>query len=221
MRALLGLVEGDGVTAEAPVLERYPDFAALIEAGEDEILSERLRRAETVGRPLGSDAFVRAAGAGNRRTFKPARRGTKPKAADDGIKCTVNVIPAGAARGAVVGLVSNTVQQGVDIASGNQKGYSVTSAAVSTAVGAATEGIATKVGTVKVPGITSGRNNMAATARGVQTRIANGNAQNMSARTAVKGAIGGQVGDAGKTAVSGAIDTAKTWACNNLGTGCK
>src|SRR5476649_553786 len=43
----LGLVADDGVTAKAPVLERYPDFAALIAAGEDEMLSEQLRRAET------------------------------------------------------------------------------------------------------------------------------------------------------------------------------
>ena len=81
VRALLGLVEGDGVTAKAPVLERYPDFAALIEAGEDEILSERLRRAETVGRPLGSDAFVERLERESGRAFKPARRGRKPKPA--------------------------------------------------------------------------------------------------------------------------------------------
>ncbi len=81
VRALLGLVEGDGVTAKAPVLERYPDFAALIEAGEDEALSERLRRAETVGRPLGSDAFVERLERESGRAFKPARRGRKPKPA--------------------------------------------------------------------------------------------------------------------------------------------
>ncbi len=50
------------------MLARYPDFAALIAAGEDEALSERLRRAETIGRPLGSEAFIarleRASGRG-------------------------------------------------------------------------------------------------------------------------------------------------------------
>ncbi len=81
VRVHLGLVEGDGVTAKAPVLERYPDLAALIEAGEDEILSERLRRAETVGRPLGSDAFVERLERESGRAFKPARRGRKPKPA--------------------------------------------------------------------------------------------------------------------------------------------
>lgn len=41
----------------------------------------------------------------------------------------------------------------------------------------------------------------------------------MSAKTIAKGVIGGQVGDAGKTAVGGAIDVAKTTACNHTG-GC-
>ena len=77
----LGLVADDGVTAKAPVLERYPDFAALIAAGEDEILSEQLRRAETVGRPLGSEAFVGRLERESGRAFRPAKRGRKPKAA--------------------------------------------------------------------------------------------------------------------------------------------
>jgi len=75
----LGLVADDGVTAKAPVLGRYPNFAGMIEAGEDEILSQRLRRAETIGRPLGSEAFIGALEQASGRTFKPARRGPKPK----------------------------------------------------------------------------------------------------------------------------------------------
>jgi len=78
-RALLGLVDDDGVTAKAPVLERYPDFAALVEAGEDEALSQRLRRAETIGRPLGTDDFVARLERASGRVLKPARRGPKPK----------------------------------------------------------------------------------------------------------------------------------------------
>ena len=77
---LLGLVADDGVTVKAPVLERYPDFAALVEAGEDEVLFQRLRQAETIGRPLGSEAFVGQLELASGRTFKPARRGPKPKA---------------------------------------------------------------------------------------------------------------------------------------------
>ncbi len=68
------------VTAREPVLSRYPDFAALIAAGEDGALSEHLRRAETIGRPLGSDAFVARLERASGRTLKPAKRGPKPKA---------------------------------------------------------------------------------------------------------------------------------------------
>lgn len=110
-----------------------------------------------------------------------------------------SVVLAGVARGAAVGLVSNSVQQTTDIASGVQKQYSVKSAVISTAVGGLTGGFGAKVGTLKVPGITSGRNNMAAVAKGVRTRIASGNASRMSLKTMIKGAVGGQVGDAGKT----------------------
>jgi putative transposase len=76
----LGRVADDSVTAKAPVLSRYPDFAGLIEAGEDEVLSQRLRRAETIGRPLGSEAFVGRIERLNGRSFRPAKRGPKPKA---------------------------------------------------------------------------------------------------------------------------------------------
>ena len=76
----LGRAPDDGVTAKAPVLERYPDFAALIEAGEDEILFQRLRRAETIGRPLGTQAFLDRLERQSGRQLAPARRGPKPKA---------------------------------------------------------------------------------------------------------------------------------------------
>ena len=78
----LGRVEDDGVTAKAPVLSRYPDFAGLIEAGEDEILSQRLRRAETIGRPLGGEAFLASLETQSGRTLAPAKRGRKPKGDD-------------------------------------------------------------------------------------------------------------------------------------------
>lgn len=131
-----------------------------------------------------------------------------------------SVVAAGAARGAVVGLVANTVQQTTDIATGKQDGYSVKSAAVSTAVGAVTGGVLAKVGTVKVPGVTSGRGNMTAVAKAARTRIANGNASRMSGSTIAKGVVGGQVGDAGRTAVGGTIDAAKTEACQKVSGGC-
>lgn len=57
-------VADDGLTAKAPVLDRYPDFAGLLAAGEDGALSQRLRRAETIGRPLGAEAFIALGGRG-------------------------------------------------------------------------------------------------------------------------------------------------------------
>jgi putative transposase len=79
----LGRVADDGVTAKAPVLSRYPDFADLIAAGEDEALSQRLRRAEAVGRPLGGEAFIARLEAESGRALKPGKRGRRPKAAGE------------------------------------------------------------------------------------------------------------------------------------------
>ena len=69
----------DGLTAREPVLARYPDFAALIKAGEDEALSERLRQAETIGRPVGTKAFIAKLERKAGRTLAPAKRGRKPE----------------------------------------------------------------------------------------------------------------------------------------------
>lgn len=173
-----------------------------VETGKDEVLEGRL---PTWGE--GAGAFAGGALLGDGIVNAPETLGG-------------SVIAAGALRGGVVGFVSNQVQQGTDISTGAQKGYSVTSAVVSTAAGTLTGGVISKVGTVKVPGVSSGRNNFAATAKGVRTRIANGNAQHISTSTAVKGAVGGQVGDAGRTAVGGALDGIKSWACKNTGIGC-
>jgi hypothetical protein len=78
------------------------------------------------------------------------------------------------------------------------------SLAVSTAAGAVTGGVVSQMPQLRVPGVSSGQGNMRAVAQAVRTRIANGNASEMSAATAVKGAIGGQVANAGKT-VTGAM----------------
>jgi putative transposase len=68
----------DGLTTVAPVLERYPRFADLLDAGPDEAAFERLRRAESIGRPLGEATFLAALEAQTRRPLKPAKRGRKP-----------------------------------------------------------------------------------------------------------------------------------------------
>jgi putative transposase len=69
----------DGLTATAAVAARYPDFAALIAAGEDAGASRRLRRAETIGRPIGSAAFLERLETDSGRTLAPARRGRRRK----------------------------------------------------------------------------------------------------------------------------------------------
>lgn len=80
LHACLDPARGDGLTRTEPVLSRWPDFGELVAAGEDEALSASLRRAETIGRPVGEPAFLerleRLAG----RPLGPAKRGPKPKA---------------------------------------------------------------------------------------------------------------------------------------------
>ncbi|MCK6454394.1 MAG: transposase [Alphaproteobacteria bacterium] len=75
----LGRTADDGVTARAAVLERFPDFAGLIAAGEDEAMSDRLRRAECIGRPVGDERFLARIERRTGRTLKPGKRGPKPK----------------------------------------------------------------------------------------------------------------------------------------------
>lgn len=79
VHAQLGLVGDDQVTDTAPVAARYPDFGALIDAGEDEERSRALRRAETVGRPLGEPAFMDWIEGVTGRKLKPEKRGPKPR----------------------------------------------------------------------------------------------------------------------------------------------
>lgn len=78
-RVHLGQAGEDGLTVREPILSRYPDFAALIAVGEDEALSMRLRKAETIGRPLGDRAFLEDLEKQTGRRLQPAKRGRKPK----------------------------------------------------------------------------------------------------------------------------------------------
>jgi putative transposase len=80
VHANLGLTADDGLTATAPVSERFPDLAERIAAGEDEAVSARLRRAEPIGRPVGGAAFIAGLERPTGRSLAPARRGPKPKA---------------------------------------------------------------------------------------------------------------------------------------------
>jgi putative transposase len=73
----------DGLTALQPIKDRFPRFADLLAAELDSELFERLRAAESIGRPLGSDRFLARLERRTGRTLKPARRGPKPAGADD------------------------------------------------------------------------------------------------------------------------------------------
>lgn len=68
----------DMLTTLSPLLDRVPDIAAFLAAPPDEAAFERLRRAETIGRPVGGDAFLLRLEAQTQRTLRPAKRGPKP-----------------------------------------------------------------------------------------------------------------------------------------------
>jgi putative transposase len=78
VRAHLG-GRDDGVTARAPVGERYPDFANFLSEETDAETIARLRGAETIGRPLGSRKFLDTLERKTRRILSPAKRGPKPR----------------------------------------------------------------------------------------------------------------------------------------------
>ena len=71
----------DGLTTVAPVLARWPRFAELIARGSDEAAFARLRRAETIGRPLGDDDFIARLERLSGRTLRRAKPGPKPAGA--------------------------------------------------------------------------------------------------------------------------------------------
>jgi putative transposase len=81
-RALLGL-EDDGLTDVAPARTRLPRFADLLEAEEDAEATERLRKGESVGRPIGSEGFLATLEARTGRRLRPLPRGPKPREAAD------------------------------------------------------------------------------------------------------------------------------------------
>lgn len=78
IHAQLGRVD-DGVTDTAPVRERYPDFAALLAADEDADGFTALRRAESIGRPLGDADFLDRLETMTGRRLKRQKPGPKPK----------------------------------------------------------------------------------------------------------------------------------------------
>jgi putative transposase len=77
VHAHLGTLD-DGVTATAPVRERYPNLRALLAGGEDAEMTERLRRAEAVGRPIGDKPFLDRIAQLTGRRLERNKRGRKP-----------------------------------------------------------------------------------------------------------------------------------------------
>jgi len=79
VHAHLGREREIQITDTAPMAKRVPGFADFIRAGEDEELSKAVRRAESIGRPLGDGAFMDKLETRTGRRLKPRRRGPEPK----------------------------------------------------------------------------------------------------------------------------------------------
>jgi putative transposase len=71
----------DGLTVLTPIQERFPRFADLLASEPEADLFERLRAAESIGRPLGSDRFLSRLERLTGRELKPGKRGPKPQQA--------------------------------------------------------------------------------------------------------------------------------------------
>ena len=78
-RAHLGFDE-DGLTDVAPARARFASFADLLEGPADDLAAARLRKAESVGRPVGSAAFIARLEEQTRRRLRPLKRGPKGRA---------------------------------------------------------------------------------------------------------------------------------------------
>jgi putative transposase len=85
--AQLGLIASDGVTDTAPVHSRYPDFGSMLETGEDETSEDAaafatLRRAESIGRPIGDARFLDRLEDLTSKALKPGRPGRRTTQTD-------------------------------------------------------------------------------------------------------------------------------------------
>ncbi len=70
----------DGVTTRGPLEARFSSLTELLDAGTDDgAVHDRLRRAETIGRPLGGAAFLEQVEVMLGRSIAPGKRGPKQK----------------------------------------------------------------------------------------------------------------------------------------------
>lgn len=74
----------DGVTALAPIRERFPEFSDLLATEPETDLFGPLRAAESIGRPLGDDRFLARLERRTGRALKPGKRGPKPSGSESG-----------------------------------------------------------------------------------------------------------------------------------------
>lgn len=75
----LGCVPGDGITHSEQVLSRFPNFAEMLGSGEDAEMWARLRKAETIGRPVGNESFLRTLESKLGRALLPRQRSPRAK----------------------------------------------------------------------------------------------------------------------------------------------
>jgi len=81
VRAHLGLEHNTLVKVD-PVQQRMPDFSGQLIVGEHEEMWERLRKAETTGRPIGDKAWLEQMENRTGRALRPKKRGRKRDHAD-------------------------------------------------------------------------------------------------------------------------------------------
>jgi putative transposase len=81
-RALLG-IEPDALTSTALVRAIWPDVAAMLDSPPDKDAFDRLRQAETIGRPVGDAAFMTKVEALTGRRVTPGKRGPRAKVPGD------------------------------------------------------------------------------------------------------------------------------------------
>jgi len=73
----------DRITALTPIRARFPRFADLLDDEPEPDLFDRLRAAESIGRPLGDERFLARIERLTARALRPRKRGPKPKAASE------------------------------------------------------------------------------------------------------------------------------------------
>ena len=69
---------GDGLTVAGPMLDRFPDIRGLLATPEADD-APPVRPTQSIGRPLGSPAFIAALESQTHRTLTPGKRGPKPR----------------------------------------------------------------------------------------------------------------------------------------------